>query len=130
MAGKKYEKYFLKEPWGRKTKTAGVKAPAGTPPEMPYWLGIGQEEPEAWGFPLSMVLRPIWEPREMGEGRAHTHKVGEILYFIGGDPMNFKDFGAEAELIMGEEKESYFINSTTFVYFHPNCRIARFTSGM
>lgn len=119
MAEKIYEKYFLWEPFGKAMHGPGVKAPPGTPIDKPYWVGIGQEEPEAWGFPLSMVLRPIWQPRVMGGDNGHTHHVGEVLYFIGGDPMNFKEFGAEVELTIGEEKEVYFINQTTFVYIPP-----------
>jgi hypothetical protein len=124
VAEKKYDKYFMREPFGKKTHGPGIKAPPGTPVDIPYWLGIGQEEPEAWGFPLSMVLRPIWQPRVMFPGQPHTHHVGEVLYFIGGDPMNFKEFGAEVGLMLGEEQEKYFINQTTFVYIPaemPHC---------
>ena len=117
MAEKRYEKCFLKEPWGRHGPGPGIKAPPGTPPEKPYWIGIGQEEPETWGFPLAMVLRPIWEYREMFADGPHTHPVGEVLCFIGGDPMNFDEFEAEVELMIDGEK--YFINSTTLVYIPP-----------
>lgn len=120
MAEKKFDpdKCILKEPWGRHGPVPGQKAPEGTPPEKPYWIGIAQEEPEEWDFPLSQVLRPIWGPRLMFEKGAHKHPVGEILYFIGGDPMNFDDFGAEVELMVDGEK--YFINSTTWVYIPPD----------
>ena len=117
MREKKYEKNFMREPFGKVMHGPGIKVPPGTPIDKPYWIGIGQEEPEAWGFPLSMVLRPIWQPRVMFEKGPHSHHVGEILYFIGGDPMNFKEFGAECELLI--EGEKYFINSTTFVYIPP-----------
>jgi hypothetical protein len=41
---------------------------------------------------------------------------------FGGNPMNFKDFGAEVELVMGEgeEAEKYTITSTTWVYVPKN----------
>ena len=116
MAGK-YEKNIMREPFGKVMHGPGIKVPPGTPLDKPYWIGIGQEEPEAWGFPLSMVLRPIWQPRVMFKQGPHSHHVGEVLYFIGGDPMNFKEFGAEAELLIDGEK--YFINQTTFVYIPP-----------
>ncbi len=38
------------------------------------------------------------------------------MYFIGGNPMDFKDFGAEVEFVMGEEGEKHIINTTTWVY--------------
>ena len=52
----------------------------------------------------------------------HRHAVAEILYFIGGDPMNFKEFGAEVEFTMGEGKdaETHVITSTTWVYIPAN----------
>jgi uncharacterized RmlC-like cupin family protein len=121
MAEKKYEKYFLKEPFGKVMRGGpGIKVPPGTPIDKPYWIGIGQEEPEAWGFPLSMVLRPIWQqpPGYEDGGGTHSHHEGEVLYFIGGDPMNFKEFGAEVEFHI--DGEQYFITSTTFVYIPPD----------
>jgi hypothetical protein len=121
MTEKKFEKYFLKEPFGKVMRGGpGIKVPPGTPIDKPYWIGIGQEEPEAWGFPLSMVLRPIWQqpPGYADGGGTHSHHEGEVLYFIGGDPMNFKEFGAEVEFYI--DGEQYFITSTTFVYIPPD----------
>ena len=120
MTEKKYEKYFLREPFGKVMRGGpGVKVPPGTPVEKPYWIGIGQEEPEKWGFPLSMVLRPLWQtpPQYKDGGPPHLHHVAEILFFIGGNPMDFKEFGAEVEFTIDGEK--YFINETTFVYVPP-----------
>jgi hypothetical protein len=120
MAVKKYDKLFLREPFGRVTPGPGIKAPPGAPIDKPFWIGIGQEEPEAWGFPLSMVLRPIWQqpPNYKDGGGTHSHHEGEVLYFIGGDPMNFKEFGAEVEFHI--DGEPYFITCTTFVYIPPD----------
>jgi hypothetical protein len=110
MAGTKYGKYFLREPWG-------ISRP-GADPDAPVYIGIGQKAPvEGWDEPLAQVLRPIYKPfRMVPEG--HRHTVAEILYFIGGDPMNFKEFGAEVEFTMGEgeDAETYLINTTTWVY--------------
>ncbi|MCX7912356.1 MAG: hypothetical protein N2506_05290 [Dehalococcoidales bacterium] len=107
---KKYEKYFLREPWG-------IIHP-GTPPDAPVYIGIGQREPvKGWDEPLTQVLRPIYRPFLMiPEG--HKHNVAEILYFIGGNPMNFKEFAAEVEFTLGEGKdaETYVITTTTWVY--------------
>jgi hypothetical protein len=109
VAETKYGKYFLKEPWGK---------PHFPDPEAPYYIGIGQEVPvKGWDEPLCQVLRPIHKPFFMIP-KPHRHSVAEILYFIGGNPMNFKEFGAEVEFVIGEEneKETYIINSTTWVY--------------
>ena len=114
MAKGKYDKYFLKEPWG-------VTFP-GTPPDAPVYIGIGQTDPvKGWDEPLTQVLRPVYRPYKMVPD-GHRHKVAEILYFIGGDPMNFKEFGAEVEFTMGEGKDSetHVITSTTWVYVPAN----------
>ena len=114
MTETKYGKYFLKEPWG-------MDRP-GTPSDAPVYIGIGQEVPVAgWDEPLTQVLRPIYKAYKMiPEG--HRHKVAEILYFIGGDPMNFKEFGAEVEFVIGEgaEAETHIITATTWVYVPAN----------
>ena len=110
----KYSKYFLKEPWGiihSKMKADG-----------PVYIGIGQREPvKGWDESISQVLRPIYYAYEMIP-ESHTHAVAEILYFIGGDPMNFKEFGAEVEFTMGEGKdaETHVITNTTWVYVPAN----------
>ena len=114
MAGTKYDKYFLKEPWGIIHQ--------GTDPDAPEYIGIGQKAPvEGWDDPLVQVLRPIYKPYEMIPD-GHRHAVAEILYFIGGDPMNFKEFGAEVEFTMGEgeDAEKHIITSTTWVYVPSN----------
>lgn len=114
MDDTKYGKYFLKEPWGiihSKMRKDG-----------PKYIGIGQQKPvEGWDESISQVLRPIYYPYEMIP-ESHKHSVAEILYFIGGDPMNFKEFGAEVEFTMGEgeDAETHIITSTTWVYIPPN----------
>jgi hypothetical protein len=114
MAEKKYGQYFLKEPWGIPHFGQDAKAPV--------YIGIGQEVPvKGWEEPFTQVLRPIYKPFKMIP-KGHKHNTAEILYFIGGNPMNFKEFGAEVELVMGEgeEEETYIINSTTWVYVPKN----------
>ena len=116
MAKGKYDKYFLKEPWG-------IKLPAADPnPHAPVYIGIGQKGPvKGWNEPLAQVLRPIYRAYEMAlEG--HKHSVAEILYFIGGNPMNFKEFGAEVEFTMGEGEaaKTHIITTTTWVYVPAN----------
>jgi hypothetical protein len=115
MADTKYGKYFLREPWG-------IPNRANPDPDAPVYIGIGQQTPvKGWDESLSQVLRPIYKPYLMIP-KAHVHNCAEILYFIGGNPMNFKDFGAEVEFVMGEgaDAETYIINSTTWVYIPKN----------
>jgi hypothetical protein len=110
MTQEKFKKYFLEKPWG-------IQLPFSDP-DSPTYVGIGQEAPvEGWDEPLTQVLRPIYKSFRM-INKGHMHTCSEILYFIGGDPMNFEEFGAEVEFVMGEgeEKETYIINNTTWVY--------------
>ena len=114
MADTKYDKYFLKEPWG-------VNHP-GSDPDAPVYIGIGQETPvEGWDIPFTQVLRPIYRAYTMIP-HGHRHPAAEILYFIGGDPMNFEEFGAEVELTIGEgeDAEVRVITNTTWVYIPAN----------
>ncbi|MFC1494176.1 hypothetical protein ACFL6W_02750 [Thermodesulfobacteriota bacterium] len=115
MKESKYKKYFLENPWGIKHDPEV---------EEPTYIGIGQESPvEGWDEPLTQVLRPIFKPYMMID-KSHSHSCSEILYFIGGDPMNFEEFGAEVELAMGEEEEIHTITRTTWVYIPadvPHC---------
>ena len=111
MANNKYGKYFLREPWG-------IPVRANPDPDAPVYIGIGQGKPApGWDEPISQVLRPIYRAYKMIP-KAHVHNCAEILYFIGGNPMNFKDFGAEVEFVMGEgaDAEKYTITTTTWVY--------------
>jgi len=55
--------------------------------------------------PLFMVKEP------------HAHPCYEILCFIGGNPLNIRDFGGEVDLTLGDEKHT--INSTSFVVIPP-----------
>ncbi len=114
MAETKYGQYVLKEPWGKPHPWQEANSPV--------YIGIGQEVPvKGWDEPFTQVLRPIYKPFMMIP-KPHAHNCVEILYFIGGNPMNFKDFGAEVELVMGEGKdaETYVITSTTWVYVPRN----------
>jgi hypothetical protein len=66
------------------------------------------------GFPSEVTLFTIAEPCTVSA--RHAHDYDELLYFIGGNPMNFFEFGAEAELLLGEEDERHTIDTTTIVY--------------
>jgi hypothetical protein len=115
MAETKYGKYFLREPWGTPVR-------ANPDPDQPVYIGIGQGKPvEGWDESISQVLRPIYRPYLMIP-KVHVHNTAEILYFIGGNPMNFKEFGAEVEFTVGEgaDAETHLITSTTWVYMPRN----------
>jgi hypothetical protein len=48
----------------------------------------------------------------------HKHDVDEYLYFLGGNPTNFRNFQAEIEVCLGweEDQETHVITSSTVIY--------------
>ena len=107
MVETKYGKYILTEPLG---------IPRHPEIEVPV-IRIGQDgAPESWNeVPFSITMEAIHQPFLMAE-KGHTHDQDEILCFIGANPMDYTDFGAEVELCLGAEGEKHIITKTTFVY--------------
>ncbi len=107
MSKTKYGKYILREPLG-KARHPEIKVPV---------IHIGQEGPVVgWGeTPFSMTMEAVYQPLSMG-GDGHKHAQDEILCFMGGNPMDYRDFGAEAYIMLGEEREKHIISTTSFIY--------------
>ena len=111
MAETKYGKYFLREPFGiaRHPEIESTVIQIGQGAD----LG-GANFPVTTNF--SVTMEAIHRAFVMTE-KSHVHDdFDEILCFIGGNPMDFRDFGAEVELSLGEELEKHTITTTTFVY--------------
>jgi len=49
----------------------------------------------------------------------HTHDFHELLCFIGGNPLDINDFGAEIHMCLGEEQEKHIITSPSVVSIPP-----------
>ena len=47
-------------------------------------------------------------------GDSHKHDFDQIIFFLGGDPNNIGEFGAEVEMHLGEDK--HIINYTSCVH--------------
>jgi hypothetical protein len=52
----------------------------------------------------------------------HSHEFHELLCFIGGNPENINDLGAEISLCMGEELEEHIITTATVVSIPPGLK--------
>jgi mannose-6-phosphate isomerase-like protein (cupin superfamily) len=50
----------------------------------------------------------------------HAHDFQEVLCFIGGNPLDITDFGAEVEIQLGAEHEKHTITKTSCVSIPPN----------
>ena len=65
----------------------------------------------------SMGYHCITKP--MSFDHPHSHDFAEMLCFIGGDPTDITDFGAEIEVTLGEECEVHKITSPAVVAMPP-----------
>ena len=101
MAETKYGEYILKEP--------KAKQWPGIPLSVDSTLnrGIGCD------FAFVGVSKPT-----VAEHPPHKHDVDEFLFYMGGDPHDILDFGAEIELTLGvgKDREVYNITATSIVY--------------
>jgi len=65
------------------------------------------------GADFSLGWSYLTEPFLM-VGDAHTHDFDQIIFFLGGDPNNISEFGAEVEMHLDNKKQ--IINYTSCVY--------------
>ena len=65
----------------------------------------------------SMGYHCITKP--MSFDHPHSHDFAEMLCFIGGDPLDITDFGAEIEITLGDEREVHKITSPSVVAMPP-----------
>lgn len=68
----------------------------------------------------SMGYHCISEP--MSFDHPHSHDFAEMLCFIGGNPEDITDLGAEIEMTLGEEGEVHKINETAVVAMPPGLK--------
>ncbi len=52
----------------------------------------------------------------------HSHDFHELLCFIGGNPLDINDLGAEVSICLGEEMEEHIITSATVVSIPPGLK--------
>ena len=58
--------------------------------------------------------------------KPHVHTYDEAVFFIGSDPRNFSDLGAEVEMSIGAEEEKHTFNKATAIVLPkglPHCPI-------
>ena len=121
MSETKYGKYFIEYDPGRRPKK--VKSPAG------FW---GKTTPNVV-VDIDNTIMPgsnfykIWlskpgpvEFKPMSGHPTHIHQYPELLFFLGTNPDDPMDLGAELWMYMGKELEKHVINRTTVVYIPPN----------
>ena len=63
---------------------------------------------------FSINYRCVTEPIIMAE-ESHEHDHEQFLFFLGGNPEDVADLGAEIEITLGKEAEKHVINTATIV---------------
>jgi hypothetical protein len=106
MAKNKYEKHITREPLMR-----------GRNPEVIEPI-IHLEGKDAGGANLTLSQSWITQPFLMIK-EAHKHDYDQFVFFIGSNPLNAKEFDAEIEMWLGEEKEKYVITTPAVVHIPP-----------
>ena len=104
MVEKKYGRYVMKAPL-RKAANDEVIEP------IVHFIG----ERDGGGAGLTVSRSWITQPLTMIK-EAHQHDHDQVLFFMGGNPLDVEDFGVEAEISLGEEGEKHEINTPTVVH--------------
>ncbi len=106
MDESKYGKYILRNSGEKRLHPDEPGVTTADEGGMPDWNGV--QHRLNWKY----ITQPVFL-----EDEPHFHDFDEFLCFMGCDPLKALDFGAEAELILGREKEQHIINysSVTFI---------------
>lgn len=79
------------------------------------------------GFDCSIIYAYAFKTGITGlSTKPHVHDYDEAIFFIGSDPRNFSDLGAEVEFSIGEEEEKHVFDKPTAVVIPkglPHCPI-------
>jgi hypothetical protein len=79
------------------------------------------------GFNCSIIYAFAFKTGITGlSTKPHVHDYEEAIFFIGSDPRNFSDLGAEVEFAIGDEQEKHVFDKPTAVVILkglPHCPI-------
>jgi hypothetical protein len=108
MISSKYENLIYPEPLQKRWFVEGVGK--FSKEEGTQYLG------SEFTFAYNLITEPLYMKKE-----PHMHDFHQYLVFIGGNPMNMRDFGGEVDLWLGvdEEAEKVTVNKTTIIHVPP-----------
>jgi len=108
VAETKYGKYIIKAP---------IEKSEGD--SYPVLNFMGEKPWSDWrDIKYSMAYAYITEPVVLIP-ESHKHDYEQFLFFLGGDPMDIGNFGAEIEMVFGKEGEKHIINTASVVRIPP-----------
>ena len=100
MADKKYSKNIIRNPFHKADKEFG----GGT-----IFKHVDEGNLSAI-YEYHIIDKLNWTLDE-----SRTHDTHELLCFLGGDPRNIRDLGAEVRIYLGDDNEEHIINDATMV---------------
>ncbi len=101
MAESKYGKYIVRGTAKKKAQPGVTPSALGAPKD---WAGI--QHRINWNY----ISKPV-----IMEEKSHSHDFDEFLCFLGSNPEDPKDFGAEIEISMGKDGEKQVVDTATVV---------------
>ena len=104
MSGTKYGKHIIDAPIMQSVVFPKITAPQINASGAEHFMG----------FEFSMNWSYLTEAFEM-VGSPHSHDFDQVVCFIGGDPYNIREFGAELEMYFGEEMEKHIVTSSSHI---------------
>jgi hypothetical protein len=104
MAELKYSKYILKDAGENNLQTTLSAVRPAALKGLKDWGGI--QHRINWKY----ISQPVLLEKE-----PHTHDFDEFLCFLGPDPLNSSDFGAEIEFSLGQEGEKHIITASSVI---------------
>lgn len=112
MANTKYGKHVIREPFSKATEDfGGARIFKHT-----------DDDKSGSIYEYHCINKLSWSIDE-----SRTHDTHELLCFIGGDPKNITDLGAEVSIHLGDTDEEHIINSATIVSIPPGLKHGRIT---
>jgi len=93
MAGLKYDKYVLREPFGTLSRDGKVV--------FDGFMGLPQQLNTSLQLLYSVVTKA-----HINEATPHQHEFPIVMSFIGGDSKNIKEFDAEIDFYINGEKQT------------------------
>lgn len=107
MPETKYGKHVIREPFHKATEDFGNAS----------ILAFNNEDKAGVVYEYHCINQDGWAMKD-----SRVHDTWELLCFLGGNPRNIPDLGAEVSICLGDEREEHIITSATIVSIPPGLR--------
>jgi hypothetical protein len=85
--------------------------------EPGFWRQVATVSGKDFGIDFNVKYGAYWAPGNMGETppRPHVHDYNQVMLFLGCDATDLGELGAEVELALGPDGETYNVTASTVV---------------